>query len=226
MKETMIIFSQYVLVFILLIGFAEYMYHKIKVKAEITRKLVHLGSGVLSLSFHFHFGELWPVLFLCGSFFGILLLSQKTNLLKSINAVSRKTYGATLFPITVAVCFIIQLITGQLTSYFLALLVLSISDPLAALVGKRYPIGIYSIGGHQKTLLGSLAFFLSAYAISSLVLVCIGTEYTLGFIGSCLVFAAVSTILEAISKNGLDNLTIPLSIIATATLIQNPQLIC
>src|SRR3546814_15775711 len=49
--------------------------------------------------------------------------------------------------------------------YYLPIMVLAISDPLAALSGKKWPWRPYRIAGATKTILGSLVFFMSAFLI-------------------------------------------------------------
>lgn len=217
--------SIYGVVFLTLFGIAEYLFHRLQVKAELTRKLVHFGAGVLSLSFPFLFEVTWPVILLCGCFFGILLLSKKFGLLASINGVQRKTNGAVLFPLVVSGCFLVQDFTGNLMTYLLPILILSVSDPVAALVGKRFPIGQYTIAGHIKTFSGSLAFLLTAVLITIFLMSSFLTALSFVSIQNCLLISVTAMIAEAISKNGFDNLTIPVSVNITLMFLQNP-IIC
>src|ERR1700741_4724092 len=87
--------------FLALFGLAEFIYHTFKVRAELTRKLVHFGTGILTLLFPVMLNNHWLVLFLCGSFALILMVSLKFNLLKSINAIDRKSHGSISYPISV-----------------------------------------------------------------------------------------------------------------------------
>jgi phytol kinase len=51
MKEQIVITALLGLSFLVLFGIAELLYHYGKVKAEITRKTVHIGTGILTLYF-------------------------------------------------------------------------------------------------------------------------------------------------------------------------------
>jgi len=225
MNEILVHMGLYGVVFLMLFGIAEYLFHKQNVKTERTRKLVHFGAGALSLTFPFLFEEAWPVLLLCGSFFGILLLSKKFGFLNSINGVARKTYGAILFPLVVSGCFLVQSITGDMMTYFLPILILSISDPVAALVGKRFPWGKFTIAGHGKTIAGSLGFMLTASLITVFLMSNFLTALAFVSIQDCFLIAGMAMIAEAVSKNGYDNFTIPASVTITLMLLQNP-IIC
>jgi dolichol kinase len=195
--------------FLALFATAELLYHKFKVKAEITRKFVHLMTGLLTMFFPPMLDGHWFVMALCGSFLFILVGSMIFNLLPSINAVDRVTRGSLLYPIVVYFCFLAFLHFDQFVFYYIPILILAICDPIAALTGKRWPIGKYTIFGQSKTMLGSSMFMLSAVITCFLLLilvdhVAIGTALVLS-----LVVAFATTLLEAISHKGYDNLTIP-----------------
>jgi phytol kinase len=200
----------------LLFASAEWLYHKRRVPAEYTRKYVHLSTGVLAMAFPFLFNDHWPVLFLCGGFLLILLLSLKLGLLPSINAVDRKTRGSVLFPIVVYCCFLTYRHYGLYIFYYLPILVLAFCDPAAAFVGKRWPWGRFTLLGHTKTLSGSLAFF----AVASLLGVFLFRSAEEAPMGEAIVLAllvaASTTVAEAVTHWGYDNLTIPT--VATAIL--------
>ena len=80
--------------FLALFGIAEILYHFLKMQAELTRKIVHIGTGLLTLLFPLMLSNHWYVLFLCTSFAAILLASLRLNLLPSINAIGRKSAGS------------------------------------------------------------------------------------------------------------------------------------
>ncbi len=207
--------------FLSLFGLAEYLYHRKNVQVEKTRKLVHFGTGILTLLFPLVLESQWEVLFLCSSFIGILVASLKFNLLPSINAIERKSYGSIAFPIAVYLSFLLYqymlpftLNTTEALSYFyLPILILAICDPIAALGGKRFPLGRFKIGEGHKTLMGSSLFFLSAAILLAFALFAKGenlvAEQTLV---QLFVVALSGTMAEAISGKGWDNLTIPLAV--------------
>jgi phytol kinase len=213
--------------FLLLFGFAELLYHKSKVKAELTRKLVHFGTGMLTLLFPVMLDNHWFVLFLCASFALILLSSIKFNLLKSINAIDRKSHGSILYPVAVYGCYLVYNHytikfgkTADLYVYFyLPVLTLAICDPMAALFGKRFPYGKFKIGKDTKTIVGSSAFYISSVLLSTALLYCFGkyTSLTNLFLVSIIV-AFFGTVVEAFSGKGIDNITIP-AIVVTALIL-------
>tara|TARA_Y100000766_G_C18903326_1_gene604515 strand:+ start:1556 stop:2209 length:654 start_codon:yes stop_codon:yes gene_type:complete len=194
--------------FILLFASAELMYHKFKIKAELTRKYVHFLTGFLTLLFPFMLNNHWFVLLLCGLFAALLILSKRLKLLPSINNINRESTGSFLYPAAVYSCYFISDLLEAKIYFYVPILILAVADPFAALFGKKWPLGQYTILGHTKTLVGSTAFF-----VCSLITVTI-TFWLNGFVVYQIIpivfFLAFSTtMVEAISHKGYDNLTIP-----------------
>ena len=124
------------LCFLALFGLAEFLYHKQKVKAEITRKIVHVGTGLLTLLFPIFLHDQWQVLFLCTAFLLILLASLQFKLLPSINSIDRVSHGSILYPVAVYGCYLAYSYADKgLFFFYLPILTLAICDPLAALIG-------------------------------------------------------------------------------------------
>jgi phytol kinase len=198
------------LTFLLLFASAEWLHHKQRFKAEVTRKYVHIMTGLLTMSFPLVLNDQWHVLFLCCSFLIILLVSMRWGLLRSINGVDRETLGGLLYPIVVFGCYLAYQHFAQFVFYYLPILILAICDPMAALVGSRWPRGRYTVLGHTKTLSGSIAFFITAIALSSLFFLGAEEARPLEGLVLALVVATVTTVAEGVSHKGYDNLTVPL----------------
>ena len=201
--------------YLALFALGELLYHAFKVNAEITRKFVHAGTGLLALLFPLLLDSHWWVLLLCASFAVILLCSLRFGWLQSINAIGRKSVGSLAYPIAVYGCYLSYSYQGyQHIYYYLPIMVLAISGPLAALCGRKWPRGPYRIAGASKTATGSLIFFISAFLI---VLFSWRYVYLLGFdTGNVLAFAFIAllaTIAEATSRDGYDNVSIPFTVI-------------
>jgi len=165
---------------------------------------------LLTLLFPVMINNRWLVLLLCLGFMIILIASIRFNMIKSINAIDRKSYGAVTYPIAVFGCYLaFDYFRGDhyyhhyyspYYIYYLPILILAFCDPLAALAGRRWPYGKI----RNKTIVGSLAFFVSTFILAF-------TMYR--SVTNALLIAFVSTIAEAITPHGLDNLTIPASVL-------------
>jgi phosphatidate cytidylyltransferase/phytol kinase len=202
--------SLVVLAIVVLMVVAELWFIFGKPPAEYTRKLVHLGSGFISLSFAFLFESHWSVFVLCVLFVALMLFTKFFGFLKAVHAVQRKSYGALYFPLATYLTFLLAWLVGQPLYYFIAIAVLSTSDTIAALVGGRYGFSQYQVEEDKKSLEGSVMFFLSCYLIVHVTLL-LGTDILR--INSVLValwVAIIATLFEAVSIRGADNFWVPL----------------
>jgi phytol kinase len=181
--------------------------------AELTRKLVHSGAGLIALSFAWLFHSHWTVLVLCVLFGLLLLVARRRRLLESVHGVGRQSRGDLFFPVATYLSFLMASLAERPLFYLIAMGLLAFSDSFAALVGTRYGQRGFVVEGERKSLEGSLIFFLSAFLIVHLALL-FGSD--LPRLHSVLIacwVAAMVTGFEAISCHGADNLWIPLGTI-------------
>ncbi len=205
--------------FLALFGIAELLYHYAKVYVEITRKVVHIGTGLITLSFPLVLTTHWSVLILTISFVVILVISKKFNLLKSINGIRRSSRGSILYPIIIYVTYWIFTIFDDVLFFYLPILILAICDPIAALTGKKWPRGKYKIFKETKTLMGSTWFFISCLILTMAFVIPLRDNW-LEIICVTLFISFITTLAEAASQKGWDNLFIPLTVTASLLLSQ------
>lgn len=209
----------YGLIYLSIFCLVEFLSRRFKIEAEKTRKFIHIFSGIVALSFPFFLEKMSEVILLTGVFFLILMAIKKWNIFPSITNVERKTYGSIFFPITVLLCFVAYHYTENYLAYFLPLLVLSLSDPLASIVGRRWGRRPIPIRGNKKSFEGSLAFFISAF-IFSMISIWAFSSFSLIVLLTLSAFIGLSSALvELISVSGWDNITIPVSIIIVLSFI-------
>lgn len=179
---------------------------------EVIRKVLHTGSGLLTLSFPFLFDARWPVLLLTGAT-AILLATVKFSpwwhrrLGHVVDGVGRTTLGEIYFPIAVAVVYWLSFEQTPLL-FVIPVLVLTLADATGALVGMRYGLSHYV--GANKTFEGSAAFAVVAFFCIHVPLLLwsdVGRTETL-LISATL--ALVVMLLEGSAWRGLDNLFIPI----------------
>lgn len=197
--------------FLGLFASAEILYHFGKVRAGITRKIVHVGSGLITLLFPFYLTSHWSALVLSASFFGLLLISIKFNFLNSINAVDRKTWGSLFYPCAVYLSFLCYVTQDNQLYFFLPMLTLAFSDTAAEMLGKKLNWKPYAVFNHRKTMSGSLGFFISTMLISVLLVNYFSTYILVEVLIFSVVVSLFTTFVEAISPNGIDNISVPSS---------------
>jgi phytol kinase len=189
----------------LVLVLAECLHHGFGVAPEWTRKLVHVLMGLIASAFPWIFTDARSVVFLCAIFTALLGGSLLRSSLPSVHQVERRTAGTLWFPIAVAVVFVCA--RGRRELYVIPMLVLTLADPAAAIVGRRY--GVHRFGRDSRSLEGSLAFLV----VASLVLsVALALTTSLGGAASLAWALAIGIVLagvEAVAPAGSDNLLIP-----------------
>jgi phytol kinase len=199
-------------VFLVLFILCEWLYHRKEWQAEHTRKVAHAGSGLLALFFPVFFVDYRFVILLCSLFLLILVVTKRTGLLRSIHGIPRISFGSTMFPFVVCLCFWRYSVTHNLMHFYLPVLIMSLADPAACLVGKRMPMmKLYQ----KKTLGGSLAFFFVAFGLTMAMGIFMPMGESIGTsLNRALLIGFVTTVAEALSGRGFDNLTIPIAALA------------
>lgn len=175
---------------------------------EWTRKLVHVGGGLVSASFPWLFAWQWTVLALALVAIAGLAIGRRGNLVPSVTAVERRSRGEMWFPVGVYLLFVVA--RHQPVYWLIALAALVFSDSAAALIGRAYGRFGYAVGEDRKSVEGSLVFLLATFLAVHVALL-LGTDIE----RSASVLVAVQLALlvasfEAISMRGNDNLVVPL----------------
>lgn len=207
----------YIVAFTIILATGEVLHHILKVRSEYTRKFAHSTATLLSLTFPLIFQSYEYVLVMGLVFFVILLIARAKDLLKSIEDVSRKTYGSVLLPIAISGAFVAANLLDDNKLFIIPILILGVSDSLAGITGiffkkKLRQVIIYG-WKLNKTYLGSLVFFLTALVICLYVLHWFTGLLSPKTLTIALSVALGAAIVELLSSKGLDNITVPLTAI-------------
>ncbi len=194
-------------VFLLILLLGEAIRWILPSNPELARKSVHFLSGGTALSFPYLIESHWTVLFLAAAFSAIIILARKGSLLRAVHDVGRNSHGALYFPMAVYVIFLLG--HEKPVLYFISILVMTVSDTLAALLGGRYGSIKYEVEGNVKSLEGSVVFFFVTFLCVHLSLLLMTPIDKLSSIVIALVIAMLVTGFEAISVSGSDNIFVP-----------------
>ena len=199
--------------FLGLIAIAEWWRFRFQIEVEWTRKLVHLGGGVVCLLMPFFIKSHWTVLILAISMGLIFAVSRRLGWLQSIHAVQRRSRGTEYYPIVVYLLFVLS--EGAPWKFVVCILALAMADSAAALVGMRYGYIKFQIEKEQKSLAGSLAFCLVTLAVVLIPLFIWDPlkgdpSAKLHYVLAANLIALLVTCFELVSLQGRDNLFIPL----------------
>ncbi len=200
----------------LLLTFNEMVYRRLGLKGEITRKFAHFTATLSTVTFPYLFEDHWYVLALAAIFFILLLVSRNSTYLKSIHDIDRISAGSYLLPLSIYLTFLISNLLDDRLLFILPMMVLAICDPVAGVLGLNlqqynHKIRIFK-RKLQKTWLGSISFLISCFIISIIALYFRFMSFEPKVFWLALLVAVVGAIVEMISWKGLDNLTIPMSV--------------
>jgi phytol kinase len=199
--------------FLLLFAVLQIFARTVCAAPETSRKLLHTGSGLLSVAFPFLFDELWPVLFLTGAsalLVGTIkfLPAARRSFGCVTNRVDRSTFGELYFPLSVALLFWLTR-DHDVLLYVVPLLMLTFADATCAIVGGRYGLTPYACDG--KSLEGSVAFAVVAFFCVHVPLLLWSSVGRTESLLISVTLALIVMLIEGGAGRGLDNLFIPLA---------------
>lgn len=192
-----------------LIGLAELLRRRRGYSNDFTRKIIHIGVGLLSWALPFLFTNPWPFIFACFSFAILNLLDWRFGFFQAMASNNRQNLGTVYFPLAAAATAYVFWDTPPLM--VAALMPLTLGDGLAPVIGKLYGKHAYTIRGNRRTIEGSLGFFAATLMGTWLALWLLPgmPDLTpLDAVAPALVVALATTLIEAVSIWGVDNLTV------------------
>ena len=179
---------------------------------EFVRKFGHVGTGMIALSAPLLFDTHQPALVVVIVFTGTLLVCRRRGWLTSLHSPPQRGSGDILF---LWAAYLVFFLTEGSPSLFLTpILVLTLADPAAALVGGRFGRTQWPGPGSGRTVEGSAAFLIVAFTCTILAITTL-TEISLaqGIAFSILVGITTAAV-EAVAMRGWDNITVPLATLA------------
>ncbi len=193
-------------------GTAEWAYRHTDWGAELSRKIVHIGAGnVILLAWWLQIPQGIGIAasVVCSA---IAFLSYYIPILPSVNGVGRKSLGTFFYAVSMGV--LLALFWLDAPQYAaIGILIMTWGDGLAAVVGQQFGKHPYTLWGMQKSWEGTLAMAVVSFGVVMAILG--GMEGNVGttWVAVWLIAggtAAIASGLEAFSKFGIDNLTVPI----------------
>ena len=176
----------------------EFLKRKRKISSEITRRLIHIFSGLCTVLDYLLLPSAWFIALITISLI-VMVISQRFGWFSSIHNVKRKTYGEIFLPLGTLVTFAIS--QGKPEIFIPSIFIMTFADSFAGLTSDM-------LRKERKVVQGSIVFFVIAF-----LLLIENTHLPLGHI---LLAALTVTLVERFSPLGTDNLTVP---VATALLL-------
>jgi len=199
----------------IVVALAEGLNRLTTTNGEFTRKIVHIGAGqVILLAWWFDIPA-WIGIGASAIASWIALLSYVIPFLPSINSVGRKSLGTFFYAISIGILIAWFWAIEQPQYAAIGILVMAWGDGMAGLIGQNFGKHPYEVLGITKSWEGSLTMMVVSFLVTSFILLAVDGNIWQTWLVSLAVAVAASG-LEAISKLGVDNLTVPVGSAAVA----------
>lgn len=182
---------------------------------ELVRKVIHIGTGNIILIAWWLKIPMWIGIAASIFFSAVTLMSYFLPILPNINSIGRKSFGTFFYAVSIGVLVAWFWSIGKPEFAAIGILVMTWGDGFAALIGQRFGKHSYQLWDMKKSWEGSSAMAAISFTVCALILLgTIGNIWQVWLIS--LVVGLSAATLEAFSKFGIDNLTVPISSAAIA----------
>jgi dolichol kinase len=221
----------------LVLGIAESLRRVLHRSMDFTRKFVHIGVGMWAVGTALLFDNKWFAIIPALAFIAINLYSYRKGVFQSMESTDRSNLGTVYFPIAFALMILLWFDHSK-ALFVACLMPLTWGDAFAAIVGKRWGKHRYTVFGTTRSIEGSVAMFAAsavtiwiplaiflfeelwflAYDVANRNTTAIAVDVWSPFAPTeayliaavlALIIALATTIVEARSPRGWDNLTVP-----------------
>ena len=177
-------------------------------KEELSRKIIHIGTGpVILLAWLFDIPK--NIAFFTAFLITIALgVNYQYRLLPAIEDIERKSFGTIAYGISITLLLLLFW-PHYASSVCIGVLSMAFGDGLAGLIGRSVKSPKWSILDQTKSIVGTLTMG-SVVAITTSI---VSSTNDLGIQPlEILVISIIATFLEQISPFGIDNLTVPIGV--------------
>lgn len=187
---------------------------------EASRKFIHIMLGNWWFIAMYFFTNVWFAIFVPITFVIINYVSYKQDLIKVMERKNQDGLGTVYYAVSLFILAIVSF--GIYQKPILGLIpnvIMAYGDGFAAVVGKCIKSKTYKAGETQKSIAGSITMFIISLIFITIFLT---TRYTfelwqIVLIG--IVMSGIVTIIEAISVKGIDNISVPVSMLVMLLMI-------
>lgn len=177
----------------------ELLKRKAVLSNDASRRLAHIGAGAINIAAPW-FVPVVAIVSVNIIFAALLLVGRQSKYFTSIQTTDRKTYGDVYFPLGIVIAAVVFL-PDSVAAFQYGVAIMGFSDALAGFVGERWGRTVITVLGNRKTVIGSLVFCVSSFAITIL--------FAPQLILAVFLSVFLLTLVELVLVYGLDNLVLP-----------------
>ncbi|MBV6656303.1 MAG: hypothetical protein KI785_00900 [Devosiaceae bacterium] len=186
--------------------------------AEIQRKLVHVTTGLFAMALPWLLPSPALVYGLLAATLLVMLVLRLPSIAKGsvgrvVHGVERSSWGDVMLVLAVATLYFSSGEASTPVLYLLPLAILTVSDAAAAVAGSAYGRMHYVVEDGQKSVEGSLVFFMITWILAMSFLLLLSDVPRATVVLLSFIAAAFATLLEADSWRGFDNYFVPVGVL-------------
>ncbi len=175
---------------------------------ELTRKIVHIGTGpIIPIAWWCNISQTLALSMASIITIG-LFINYKFRLINSIEDIERKSYGTIAYGISITL-LILFFWPQNIEAITTGILVMAFGDGLAGLIGKEVKSKTWKILGQKKSMIGTFSMWIISILVLYIITLISGANVSNMEI---IVIGTLATVLEQISIQGIDNLTVPIGV--------------
>lgn len=153
------------------------------------------------------FDNPWWFAVACLGFTALNFLDWKYGFFAAMTTSDQSNLGTVYFPLAAGICAV--LLWNQPGLMIAAMMPLTWGDGLAPVMGRKLGWGPYTVGGHTRTLAGSVTFLIAGTLATWIALMFgAGAPAVDAPFLTALVVSSVTAVIEGITTGGLDNLSV------------------
>lgn len=175
---------------------------------ESSRKFIHIMVSNWWFIAMFYFDNVWMAAITPAAFVAINYYSYKNQTFKAMERDgSKKDLGTVYYVVSLLILTLVTFTRGLEAIGAIGILTMGYGDGFAAVVGEKFGKTKIKIGSVTKSVEGSLMVFFFGFAISGFVFASMGDAW---WGVKALIVGLASSALELYTKDGFDNITLPL----------------
>ena len=216
MKNVLGIVFSYVFIALIIVSAKAF----IKSGKEATRKYIHIMlCNWWFIAMYFFDGPIWAGIVPL-SFVFINYISYKKNLIDVMerDLEDQDGLGTVYYAISLLIISILSFgVFKNPNAGLAAILIMGYGDGLAAIIGKILRSKKFKIKDTTKSLAGSLTMFIITVLAMSIYFISISASF---WYIKAIILAAITTVIEAVSIKGTDNITVPVWVYIILTIVK------
>lgn len=191
-----------------LIGISTILSNKKILDGESSRKFIHIMVSNWWFIAMYFFENIWIAAITPAAFVAINYYSYKNQTFKAMERDgSKKDLGTVYYVVSLLILTLLTIGTSYEYIGAIGILTLGYGDGFAAVVGEKFGKTKIKVGNSFKSVEGSLMVLFFGFAISGFVFASMGDAW---WILKAILVGVVSAALELYTKDGFDNITLPL----------------